>query len=264
MTLTALTVLGVRLEAAWFGPPPDQAATLVLLHEGLGCVALWKAFPQRLAELTGCGVLAYSRAGYGASDPVTLPRPLSYMHEEAREILPRVLDAANVQRAVLIGHSDGASIALINAAAVVDPRVRGLVLMAPHVFTEPMGLDSIRTAREAWQSGSLRQGLARYHRHVDVAFQGWNDAWLDPDFAAWNLQGFIPGIQCPSLLLQGRQDQYGTHKQLDAIEAGCSGPCQVVWLDHCGHSPHREQPEVTLETIRHFVADLAPKGAPPS
>ncbi|KAF0805159.1 hydrolase or acyltransferase [Alcanivorax xiamenensis] len=264
MTLESLAVKGTRLEAAWFGPPPDQAATLVLLHEGLGCVALWKAFPQHLAELTGCGVLAYSRAGYGASDPVTLPRPLSYMHEEAREILPRVLDAANVQRAVLVGHSDGASIALINAATVVDPRVRGLVLIAPHVFTEPIGLDSIRGAREAYQSGPLRERLARYHRHVDVAFRGWNEAWLDPDFATWNLRGFIPGIHCPSLLLQGRQDQYGTHKQLDAIEADCSGPCRVVWLDHCGHSPHREQPEATLETIRHFVTDLGLTGFPPT
>lgn len=249
-----LTIAGVRLEAAWHGPAPSEAPTLVLLHEGLGCVALWKDFPERLATLTGCGVLAYSRAGYGASDPVTLPRPLTYMHEEAREVLPRVLDAANIQRAILVGHSDGASIALINAAAVPDPRVRGAVLMAPHVFTEPMCLDSIRGAREAYQAGKLRDGLARYHRNVDVAFKGWNGAWLDPGFEAWNLEGFIPGLRVPLLLIQGREDQYGTHRQLDAIEAGCAGPCQVIWLDACGHSPHRDQPQATLTAIGDFVA----------
>lgn len=249
-----LVIDGVHLEAAWHGPTPDRAPTLVLLHEGLGCVALWKDFPQRLSRLTGCGVLVYSRAGYGTSDPVPLPRPLTYMHEEARRVLPRILDAANIQRAILVGHSDGASIALINAAAIPDPRVRGLVLMAPHVFTEPMCLDSIRGAREAFQAGKLREGLARYHRNVDVAFKGWNDAWLDPDFEAWNLEGFIPGLRCPSLLIQGRQDQYGTHKQLDAIRADCGGPCQVTWLDNCGHSPHRDQPDATLTAIGDFVA----------
>lgn len=254
--MSALIVQGTRLEIAWFGPPPEQAPTLVLLHEGLGCVALWKDFPRQLAALTGCGVLAYSRAGYGDSDPVTLPRPLTYMHEEARDVLPRVLDAANVQQAVLVGHSDGASIALINAATVADPRVRGVVLMAPHVFTEPMCLDSIREARSAYDNGRLRDGLGRYHRNVDVAFRGWNDAWLDRDFEAWNLEGFIPGLRAPLLLIQGRQDQYGTRKQLDAIQGRCAGSCQVTWLDDCGHAPHRDQPDATLTTIRDFVAEL--------
>lgn len=254
-----LSIQDKRLETIWAGPPPHQAPTLVLLHEGLGCVALWKDFPQRLAELTGYGVLAYSRAGYGQSDPVTLPRPLTYMHEEAREILPRVLDAAYIREAVLVGHSDGASIALINAAAMHDPRVRGLVLMAPHVFTEPMCLDSIRQAREAYDhdDGRLRAGLAKYHRHVDVAFRGWNDAWLDPGFEAWNLEGFASGLSCPLLLIQGREDEYGTAAQLEAIEIRAQGSCQVTCLDDCRHSPHRDRPDATLTAIQHFVTGLA-------
>jgi len=260
---SALTIQGRRLETRWAGPPPSAAPTLVLLHEGLGCVALWKDFLERLAELTGCGVLAYSRAGYGQSDPVELPRPLTYMHEEAREVLPRVLDAANVRDAVLIGHSDGASIALINAGAVHDPRVRGVVLMAPHVFTEPMGLASIRAAREAYghdENGlesRLREGLARYHADVDVAFRGWNDAWLDPAFEAWNLEGFIAGIDCPLLLIQGRDDEYGTRAQLTAIESRAPGASQTLLLDDCRHSPHRDRPEATLAAIHDFVAGLA-------
>lgn len=260
---SALTIQGRRLETRWAGLPPDAAPTLVLLHEGLGCVALWKDLPERLAELTGCGVLAYSRAGYGQSDPVELPRPLTYMHEEAREVLPRVLDAANVRDAVLIGHSDGASIALINAGAVHDPRVRGVVLMAPHVFTEPMGLASIRAAREAYGhdenclESRLREGLARYHVDVDVAFRGWNDAWLDPAFEAWNLEGFVAGIDCPLLLIQGHNDEYGTRAQLTAIEARARGASQTLWLDDCRHSPHRDRPEATLAAIHDFVAGLA-------
>lgn len=253
-----LDIHGQRLEALWAGPSPTEAPTLVLLHEGLGCVALWKDFPQRLSESTGCGVLAYSRAGYGQSDPVDLPRPLTYMHDEARDVLPRVLDAANVRDAVLVGHSDGASIALINAGALRDPRVHGLVLMAPHVFTEPMCLDSIRAARRAYdaEDGRLREGLARYHADVDVTFRGWNDAWLDPGFEAWNLEGFVSGIRCPLLLIQGREDEYGTGAQLAAIEARSHTPCRTLWLDDCRHSPHRDRPEATLDAIRAFVAEL--------
>lgn len=251
-----LVIQGRELEVAWAGPRPHEAPTLVLLHEGLGSVALWKDFPHRLAEATGCGVLAYSRAGYGRSAPVDLPRPLTYMHEEAREVLPRILDAANIQQAVLIGHSDGASIALINASAVRDPRVRGLVLMAPHVFTEPRCLDSIRQAREAYNTGRLREGLARYHVNVDVAFRGWNDAWLDPGFEAWNLEGFIPGLTCSMLLIQGHDDEYATRAQLDAIEAGTSASCRVVWLDDCRHSPHRDRPDTTVSVIQEFISQL--------
>lgn len=253
-----LTVDGCRLEATWSGPRPADAPTLVLLHEGLGCVSLWRDFPEALAELTGCGVLTYSRAGYGASDLVDLPRPLTYMHDEARRVLPRVLDAANVRDAILIGHSDGASIALINAGCQADPRVRGVVLMAPHVFTEPMNLASIRDARSAYNDPQtrLREKLARYHGDVDVAFRGWNDAWLDPDFVEWNLEGFVNGIRCPILLIQGHQDEYGTGAQLSAIARGAQVSCETLLLEQCGHSPQRDQPEATLAAIGQFLNAL--------
>ncbi|MEX0624616.1 alpha/beta fold hydrolase [Saccharospirillum sp.] len=253
-----LTVNGVALEACWYGPPPHQSLTLVLLHEGLGSVGQWKHFPEQLARTTGCGVLVYSRAGYGQSDPVALPRPLTYMHNEARDVLPRLLDAAHIRDAVLVGHSDGASIALINAGTQQDPRIKGLVLMAPHVFTEPMCLASIRDARTAYEDTAthLRDRLAHYHRHVDVAFKGWNDAWLDPDFESWNLEGFVGGITGPMLLIQGRQDEYGTHKQLDAIVRRAQTTCEILWLDDCRHSPHRDQPEATLAAIQDFIQPL--------
>ena len=171
---------GRTLETQWWGPGPDAAPTLVLLHEGLGCVALWRDFPEALAAATGCGVFAYSRFGYGGSDSVALPRPMSYMHDEAVDVLAAVLDAAGVRRAVLLGHSDGGSIAAIHAGAVRDPRVVGVVLMAAHFFVEDLNIASIRAIKENYEQGDLRARLARYHRDVDVAFRGWNDAWLDP------------------------------------------------------------------------------------
>ncbi|HEX5513297.1 MAG TPA: alpha/beta hydrolase, partial [Gammaproteobacteria bacterium] len=158
-----LDVDGVRLETLWIGPRPAEAPTLVLLHEGLGSVSLWKDFPQRLAELSGWGVLAYSRQGYGRSDPVEVPRPLSYMHHEGLEVLPKLLNAAGIRQTILVGHSDGASIALINAGGVQDPRVIGAVLMAPHVLTEEISVASIRQARTAYEQGKLRESLKRHH-----------------------------------------------------------------------------------------------------
>ena len=169
------------------GPRPDAAPTLVLLHEGLGCVGLWGDFPEKLQEATGAGVFVYSRAGYGQSSPVTLPRPLTYMHDEARDMLPRLLDEIGFRRGLLIGHSDGASIAAIYAGSHQDHRVGGLVLIAPHFFTEDAGIASIVEARKAYETGDLRQRLSRWHADVDNAFKGWNGAWLDPDFRQWDI-----------------------------------------------------------------------------
>ena len=182
---------GKRLEAVSYGPPPDQAPTIVMLHEGLGCVALWRDFPQKLAAATAHGVFAYSRAGYGGSDPVPLPRPLDYMSREARISLPAVLDAIGFRRGILLGHSDGASIVAIYAGETADDRIEGLVLMAPHLFTEAPGLASIAEARRAYETGDLRSRLAKYHMHVDIAFRGWNGAWLDPGFKAWNIEDAV-------------------------------------------------------------------------
>ncbi|HEV2851261.1 MAG TPA: alpha/beta hydrolase [Thermoanaerobaculia bacterium] len=244
-----LEVDGVRLEHRWLGPGPGSAPTLVFLHEGLGSVSLWRDFPDRLAERTGCGALVYSRAGYGKSDPVPLPRPVRFMHDEAA-VLPKVLEAAGVRESILVGHSDGASIALIHAGHDQPAGPRGLILEAPHVFTEPSGLESIARMAEVYQTTDLREKLARHHgANVDVAFWGWNGVWLDPEFRAWNLEEFLPAIRVPILILQGDRDEYGTWKQVEAIERQAGGPVEAVLVPDCGHSPHRDQPEVALEAM---------------
>jgi pimeloyl-ACP methyl ester carboxylesterase len=248
---------GKRLEAVAYGPPPGSAPTIVMLHEGLGCVALWRGFPARLAAETGWGVFAYSRAGYGGSDPVDLPRSLDYMRREARVSLPQVLAAIDFQDGILLGHSDGASIAAIYAGEHLDDeRLRGLVLMAPHLFTEETGLASIAQARLAYETGSLRAKLAKYHAHVDVAFGGWSDAWLDPGFMAWNIEDAIGRWRVPALLIQGADDQYGTLEQIRAIEARSTTPVTSLILDFCRHSPQTDQPGATLEAIVGFCARI--------
>jgi pimeloyl-ACP methyl ester carboxylesterase len=252
----ALTIGGKRLETVCHGPAPDRAPTIVMLHEGLGCIALWRDFPEKLAAATGFGVFAYSRAGYGQSDSVALPRPLDYMTREALETLPEVLDAIGFRRGILLGHSDGASIAAIYEGSVEDFRVRGLVLMAPHFFTEPGGLAAIAAARTAYESGDLRTRLAKYHRDVDNAFCGWCDAWLDPAFKAWNIADCIDYWRVPTLAVQGAGDQYGTLAQIHEIEARAYSPVDVEILEGCKHSPHLEEPEKTVEAIADFCARL--------
>ena len=249
-----LTLGSQRLEYRMIGPRPDEAPTLVLLHEGLGCVGLWNDFPDKLQQATGCGVLVYSRAGYGKSSPVALPRPLSYMHDEARETLPRLLDAIGFQRGLLIGHSDGASIAAIYAGSHQDHRVGGLALIAPHFFTEDMGIASIEEARQAYASTDLRAKLARWHADVDNAFQGWNGAWLDPGFRQWDLTEFLAYIRVPMLIVQGEDDQYGTVKQIEVARQECYCPVEVALLPGARHSPQRDAPEPTLKAISEFVA----------
>lgn len=257
---------GKRLEAVAYGPPPEEAPTIVMLHEGLGCVELWRDFPARLAAGTGWGAFAYSRAGYGRSDPVDLPRPLDYMTREARFSLPTVLEAIRFQRGILLGHSDGASIAAIYAGERFDGRVDGLALMAPHVFTEAPGLASIAEARRAYKAGDLRAKLARYHAHVDSAFLGWNGAWLDPGFMAWNIEDAIGRWRVPALLIQGADDQYGTLAQIRAIEARTPAPVASLILDACRHSPQIDQPQAALDAIVRFCAHVgkaeAPRGPP--
>ncbi|WP_020678338.1 alpha/beta fold hydrolase [Geopsychrobacter electrodiphilus] len=245
---------GRQLEYQLFAPSKPCDLTLVLLHEGLGCVAMWKDFPRQLAELTGCSVLSYSRAGYGGSDPCPLPRPLNFMHHEALDVLPKILTAAAIEQAVLIGHSDGASIALIHAGGLVDPRILGLVLMAPHVFVEELTLASIRAAKVAYEKTDLRARLTRYHNaNVDCAFFGWNQVWLDPDFRDWNLEAYLPQIEVPVLLIQGEDDNYGTVRQLEAIQTQLSGNGELLLLPECGHSPSRDRPAETLRAITDFL-----------
>jgi pimeloyl-ACP methyl ester carboxylesterase len=252
---------GKRLEAVAYGPTPERAPTIVMLHEGLGCVALWREFPQKLTAATGLGVFAYSRAGYGGSDPVDLPRPLDYMSREARFDLPAVLEAIGLERGILLGHSDGASIAAIYAGERSDQRIKGLILMAPHLFTEATGLASIAEARRAYETGDLRAKLAKYHAHVDCAFRGWNDAWLDPGFEAWNIEDAVGRWRVPALLIQGVDDQYGTLKQIRAIETRSPAPVESLILEDCRHAPQLDQPEATIEAIVQFCAGVA---APPA
>jgi pimeloyl-ACP methyl ester carboxylesterase len=245
-----------HLETRWWGPGPEDAPTLVLLHEGLGCVALWRDFPDALAESTGCGVFAYSRFGYGGSDLVTLPRPMSYMHDEALEVLPRILDAAGVRRALLIGHSDGGSIAAIHAGAVRDPRVAGIVLIAAHFFVEEINIAAIRAIRHTYASGDLRERLARYHRDVDLAFRGWNDAWLDPRFRAFDITEQVSRIEVPVLALQGSDDPYGTYEQLRVLELIARCKLETRLISGAQHAPHLEVRDATLEAIVAFVRNV--------
>jgi pimeloyl-ACP methyl ester carboxylesterase len=253
---------GKRLEAVAYGPPPDQAPTIVMLHEGLGCVALWRDFPAKLAAATGHGVFAYSRVGYGGSERIDLPRPLDYMSREAHLSLPVVLDAIGIERGILLGHSDGASIAAIYAGDHSDERIKGLILMAPHVFTEEMGLTSIAEARGAYETGDLRAKLAKYHAHVDSAFRGWNDAWLDPGFKAWNIEDAVGRWRVPALIIQGVDDQYGTLKQIHAIEVHSPAPVTSLILEACRHSPQIDQPQATLDAIARFCAEVMTTHAP--
>jgi pimeloyl-ACP methyl ester carboxylesterase len=228
---------------------------LVLLHEGLGCVGMWNAFPEQLAAATGCGVFAYSRAGYGRSSPVTLPRPLSYMHDEARETLPRVLDEIGFRRGVLIGQSDGASIAAIYAGSHQDHRIAGLVLEAPHFVVEERTAEGARAALEAYTNGDLRTRLARWHADVDAAFRGWNDAWIDPAFGRdWNTIDELAYIRVPMLIVQGDADPYGTVRQIEIAQEECYCPVAVALMPGIGHAPHRESAKETLRVMADFIA----------
>ena len=251
-----MTIAGTQLECICHGPGPAAAPTIILLHEGLGCVAMWRDFPARLAAATGFGVFAYSRAGYGQSDPVTRPRPLDYMTREASDTLPAILDHIGFRRGILLGHSDGASIAAIYAGSHEDHRVRGLVLMAPHFFTEASGLAAIAAARSAYHAGDLKARLSKYHRHPDTAFLGWNDAWLDPAFREWNIADVIDYLRIPVLAIQGRNDPYGTYEQIREVESRSYAPVDVEILEGCAHAPHVDQPARTLELISAFTRRL--------
>ena len=248
---------GRRIEAAWWGPGPEAAPTLVLLHEGLGSVGLWRDFPARLAAATGCGVFAFSRFGYGRSAPIALPRPLDYMQREAREVLGRVLDAAGARRVVLVGHSDGASIAaLYGAYFPADARILGLALMAPHFFVEPLSVESIAAIRRQYGEGTLRDRLARHHDDVDGAFYGWADAWLDPGFpAVLELTAALRRIRAPVLILQGGQDPYGTEAHAELAAREVPAPVRTILLA-AGHSPHIEATTASVAAVADFVREL--------
>ena len=255
--MPSINIQNVRLDYVWHGPPPNQAPTIVFLHEGLGCVEMWRDFPERVVETTGLGALVYSRAGYGKSDPISLPREMTFMHQEGLEVLPAIIDAFKINDPILFGHSDGGSIALIYAGS--DPTIppRALMLEAPHVFVEPLSIVSIEKARDDFKKGSLKAGLQRYHSdNIECAFWGWNDVWLSPDFRSWNIESFLPNISSPVLLIQGTNDQYGTRRQLDSISSRCRGVVRTELVADCGHSPHKDQPRLVLKIVSSFLSQI--------
>jgi len=246
---------GHRLETAWIAPTGPGRPTIVMLHEGLGSVALWKDFPERLAAATGAGMLIYSRYGHGASTLLEGDRPVEYMHHEAEVVLPAMLKHFKIERPILFGHSDGGSIALIYAGFRPDD-VAGLILEAPHVFVEDLTVASIAGVKQLYRTSDLAGKLRRYHQSVDQTFWGWNNIWLDPRFKLWNIEAYLPAIRCPILAIQGLDDEYGTRAQLDTI-AAATPATEVVMLAACGHSPHRDQGAEILRRSTDFVAAVA-------
>jgi len=250
-----VTAAGKRLEYYWTRPPAADESVLIFLHEGLGAARLWHDFPAAVSSATGTPALVYSRYGYGGSDILTEPRGVDYMHHEALEVLPALRAELGIGDAVLVGHSDGASIALIHAGAGTWP-VRALALEAAHVFVEDISVAGIEAAKRAYETTDLPQKLACHHADGDKTFFGWNDIWLDPAFRAWNIESYLSAIRCPALVIQGEDDEYGTLAQVAAIRGQSAGPVETRVLAACGHAPHRDQPDQTLDAIVGFIKNL--------
>ncbi len=247
---------GAKLEYQTMGPAPEQAPTIVWLHEALGCAAMWKELPAALSARTGCGSLNYSRHGHGRSQSMSDIRDIGYLHHEAWAVLPQVLRAVKVHDAVLVGHSDGASIALLYASQRA-PGLLGIVLEAPHVFVEDITLDGIRQAGAAFESKTQRDRLRRYHgSNTEAVLSAWHDTWLRADFRDWNIENVLAGIECPTLIIQGEDDEYGTMNQVTAIAEQVSGPVRTLMVPGCGHIPHATRKIETIEAIVGFIAEF--------
>jgi pimeloyl-ACP methyl ester carboxylesterase len=240
----------------WIGAGTRGAPTLVFLHEGLGSIAQWRDFPAKLAAATGCRALVYDRYGYGQSDVLEEPRrTVRFMHDEALRFLPDLRRSLDLEQVILVGHSDGASIALIHAGA--GHAVRGVAVMAPHVFIEPICLEAIDRAKQTFETTDLAQKLARYHRDARKTFYGWAEVWTEDNFRRWDIrEEFLAGIEAPVLAIQGYGDEYGTMAQLDEIARCVGGPCELLRLQDCGHAPFRDQPERTMAALIGFIDKL--------
>jgi len=251
---------GHQLECVVYPAHQMNRPTLVFLHEGLGSVAMWRDFPSRVAQASGCRTLVYSRYGYGQSDLLEAPFATDYMHREAQQTLPELLAALAIENPLLVGHSDGGSIALIHAGSVgVQNGVAGVIAMAPHCFVEDVSISSIAAAKTTALTTDLLKKLARYHRDAEKTFWGWNDIWLHPDFRAWNIESYLPAIRCPILAIQGEDDEYGTLAQLEAIRAQAvnSPLVDILKLADCRHSSHKDQPEAVIRAIVDFIEATA-------
>lgn len=249
---------GHRLRAVSYGPGPKNTVSLVFLHEGLGSIAQWRDFPDRIAVAAECAVVVYERQGHGGSEPLTGKRSPDYHTIEARDVLPDVLDAFGVEKAILFGHSDGATIALLFAGLYPD-RTLGVIAEAPHVFLEDISVNGIRAAKEAFETGNLMGRLETYHGdNTETMFSAWADTWLNPAFRNWSVEDKLPAIKAPVLLVQGEDDEYGTSEQLRRIEAGVGGDAETLLIPGCGHSPHAEKREEVFEATLHFIRRCAP------
>jgi pimeloyl-ACP methyl ester carboxylesterase len=258
-----VSIDGVRLEYEWYGPAPSEAPTIVFLHEGLGSISRWRDFPAALCRRLGWGGLVYNRQGYGGSDAMSSPLTPQFLHREAIDVLPPILDAFAVTRPVIFGHSDGGSIALIYAASGVAPP-RALVLEAPHVFVEDVTVASIAALRRAYRSsGTLSARLERHHGvNAGRLFSSWTDVWLSGAFRDWSIKEALSRITCAALVIQGRDDEYGTAEQVDAIAAGVSGPIETLLLDGCGHSPHLDRGDAVEAAAVRFLRSTSRVDAP--
>ncbi len=252
-----LTVDGKRLEAGWVNQKAPANTTLIFLHEGLGSISLWRDFPYELAKQCNCRGFVYSRFGYGESDPCPLPRPVRFMHDEGLRVLPAIIKQAGIHDYILMGHSDGGSIALIHAGKAAGPNLRGVITEAAHVSCEPFNIAAIQLARQNYLTTDLRRKLKRYHGdNVDTAFWGWNDVWLHPEFIYWNIEAFLTKIRVPVLALQGDKDNYGTSAQVESIVRNAGAGAEMKILSDCGHSPHRDRPDAVIQASKAFILNL--------
>lgn len=257
------TARGHRLHYEWIGPGPDAAPTLVFLHHGLGSVETWQDYPQRLCQASGCGGLIYSRWGHGRSDPVTsAPRPLDFMEDEAWQTLPQMLHELNVRAPILVGHSDGGSIALLHAGGPVPLAPLAIVTVAAHVFYDRHTLAAMTQARKEWDEGDLRAGLHRYHGdNTDSVYLAWSGLWLRAEALDWNIERHLAKITCPVLVIQGSEDAFGIEAQVDAIVEQVSGPAQRLILQGIGHEPQREARQASLAAMAGFIEAVLSDGA---
>ncbi len=253
----SLTVDGMTLEYQCHGPSPRAMPTIVMLHEGLGCIELWRDFPKKISEATGYGVFVYSRPGYGKSDCENSPWSLDYMAYHAKFVLPKVLNELSLKKFLLLGHSDGASISALYAGNIEDHRLLGIILLAPHFFAEDICIASIEEATISFNEGGLKEKLEKYHINASYCFTGWSQTWLDPSFRSWDITDCIDYFRVPVLAIQGEDDQYGTMRQLDEIAARCYSPLIQLRLKNCRHSPQFDQSYKTVSAISSFCERLS-------